>query len=338
MASEKYLIYLFVIVFVFMPLYVWSFWRRKILLRRYAEDGLLAKVNVESSLARSIVKSILLCLAFGCVVIALCRPRWDPVPREIKKQGRDVIILLDVSKSMLAEDVAPNRLERAKLAIRDLIEELEGDRVGLVTFAGRASVKCPLTQDYAFLRLALEDIDVDSAGAGGTNLGDAIRKASAEVFDNKVKEYKDIVLISDGGDLKESLPVEAAKDAAEKGVRIIAVGLGDEDVGSRIPVYDRAGNKTFLVYEGNEVWTKLEGQQLREVALSTPEGKYMPVGCSAFDLGELYVKLIASAEKTELEATIKMDYKEGFQYFIVVAIVLLVVEMFTSERKKSVRV
>ena len=236
---------------------------------------------------------------------------------------------------MLADDLAPNRLERAKMAIIDLVDQLNGDRVGLVTFAGSASVKCPLTQDYAFLRLALEDINTKSVSVGGTNLGDAIRKATNEVFDNKVKEFKDLIIISDGGELSESLPIEAAKDAAQKGIRIIAIGLGDKEHGSKIPIKDRYGNKSFLKYKGKDVVTKLDDSMLRKVALSTVNGKYIPVETGAFDLGEIYKGLIASARKRQLQDTTTMQYDEGFQFFIAAAFILLIIEMLTSQRKSN---
>ncbi len=335
MAQDKYLIYLFIILFGFIPLVIFAHWRAKRQLEYFAQKDLLGVLNAQSSRARMIFKSALLMLAFAMIVIALCRPRWNPHPKTLHRSGRDVVILLDVSRSMLADDLAPNRLERAKMAIIDLVDQLNGDRVGLVTFAGSASVKCPLTQDYAFLRLALEDINTKSVSVGGTNLGDAIRKASNEVFDNKLKEFKDLIIISDGGELSQSLPLEAAKDAAQKGIRIIAIGLGDKNQGSKIPIKDRYGNKSFLKYKGKDVVTKLDDSMLRKVALSTVNGKYIPVETGAFNLGEIYNGLIANARKKQQQDTTTMQYDEGFQFFIAAAFILLVMEMLTSQRKSN---
>jgi len=167
----------------------------------------------------------LLIVGFVSIVIALTEPKWNPQAQRIKRQGRDVCILLDTSRSMLAEDIKPNRLERSKIAIRDLLETLKGDRIAIVTFAGNSTVKCPLTQDYAFVRMALADISTESSSRGGTMIGDAIRKATEEVFDKQSREYKDIILITDGED-HDSFPVQAAEKAAADGIRIIAVGLG----------------------------------------------------------------------------------------------------------------
>ncbi len=338
MAQDRYLIYLFVILFGFVPLVAFAHWRASRQLSSFAQKDLLAILNAQSSRARMIFKSALLMLAFALIVIALCRPRWNPHPKTLHRSGRDVVILLDVSRSMLADDLVPNRLERAKMAINDLVDQLNGDRIALVTFAGSANVKCPLTQDYAFLRLVLDDINTKSVSVGGTNLGDAIRKATNEVFDNKVKEFKDLIIISDGGELSESLPVEAAKDAAQKGIRIIAIGLGDKDKGSKIPIKDKYGNKSFLKYNGKDVITKLDDSMLRKVALSTVDGKYIPVETGAFDLGQIYNGLIASAEKRQLRDTTTMQYDEGFQIFLAAAFVLLVIEMLTSQRKSNVDV
>ena len=335
MADSRYLMLIGLVFILFVPLYVLRYWLNSISLRRYAHTSLLCILNNQVSRTRKSVKAILVIGGFVFIVVALCRPQWNPQPRQMEKQGRDVVILLDVSRSMLAQDVKPDRLQRAKLAIQDLIEHLEGDRISLVTFSGRACVKCPLTQDYAFLRLVLEDADTQSAGRGGTNLGDAIRLAVNEVFDNTIKEYKDIILISDGGDLEKSLPVEASRDAADKGVRIIAVGIGDETTGERIPYHDEYGNKKFLIYDNQEVWTRLDSSLLRECALSTNEGAYIPAGTNAFDLGQIYDDLIANAQKRQLEAQTSMQYEEKYQIFIILAIVLLLVEMFTTEKKKT---
>jgi Ca-activated chloride channel family protein len=237
---------------------------------------------------------------------------------------------------MLAEDITPNRLERSKIAISDLLEVLRGDRIAIVTFAGNASVKCPLTQDYAFVRMALADITTESTSRGGTMVGDAIRKAAEEVFDKQSREYKDLILITDGED-HDSFPVQAAEKAAEEGVRIIAIGLGDDATGSRIPITGPRGEKTFLKYQGQEVWSKLDSDTLREVAYATDGGKYLTVAPgTTMDLGRIYEDLIASAEKRELESVTMMKYDEKFQVFIALAIGMLMGEVLVSERRKVV--
>jgi Ca-activated chloride channel family protein len=244
------------------------------------------------------------------------------------------VILLDTSRSMLAEDIKPSRLERAKIAIGDLLDKLGGDRIAIVTFAGNSAVKCPLTQDYAFVRMALADISTESDSKGGTDIGDAIRKVTEEVFDKQSREYKDLVLITDGED-HDSFPVEAAQKAAAQGIRIIAIGLGNETEGSRIPITGPDGRTTFLKYKGQEVWSKLDADTLRKVAAATNGGRYIGIEPgTTLDLGEIYQELVASAQKRQLETTTMITYDERFQIFLVAGILLLVCEVLISERKK----
>jgi Ca-activated chloride channel family protein len=271
------------------------------------------------------------------MTLALTKPKWNPQPQQIKRQGRDIAILLDTSRSMLAEDIKPNRLERSKIAISDLLETLQGDRIAIVTFAGNSTVKCPLTQDYAFVRMALADISTDSTSRGGTVIGDAIRKAATEVFDRQSREFKDIILITDGEEHEgeESFPVQAAEKAAEEGIRIIAIGLGDEDQGARIPITGADGARTFLMYDGKEVWSKLAGDKLRDIVFPTG-GRFLAVRPGeTFSLDRIYADLIATAAKRELESTTMMKYDEKFQIFLMLAIVLIILEVLVSERKKT---
>jgi len=320
---------------ILIPAYIWCFWQKAKALRILACNEMLKKINVSVSLKKQILKALLLIAGFISITIALTEPKWNPQAQRIKRQGRDVCILLDTSRSMLAEDIKPNRLERSKIAIRDLLETLKGDRIAIVTFAGNSTVKCPLTQDYAFVRMALADISTESSSRGGTMIGDAIRKATEEVFDKQSREYKDIILITDGED-HDSFPVQAAEKAAADGIRIIAVGLGDEDQGSRIPITGPNGEKTFLKYQGEEVWSKVDGDMLREVVYATDGGKYLSVEPgTTLDLGQIYESLIASAEKRQLESTTMLKYDEKFQIFVALGLALIICEVFISERRKT---
>jgi Ca-activated chloride channel family protein len=334
LGNDKALWLLFAVPVVLIPAYIWCFWRKALTLRLLASHEMLRKINSGVSLQKQVLKAALLVLAFISIVLALTEPKWNPQPQQIRRQGRDVAILLDTSKSMLAEDIKPNRLERSKLAIRDLLEVLRGDRIAIVTFAGNATVKCPLTQDYAFVRMALADISPESSSRGGTMIGDAIRKATEEVFDKQSRQYKDLILITDGED-HDSFPVEAAKKAAEEGIRIIAIGLGDDATGSRIPVTSPTGEKTFLKYKGQEVWSKLDSDTLRQVAYTTNGGYLSVTPGTMMDLGQIYENQIASAEKRELESTTMMKYDEKFQIFVALAIVLLIGEVLLSERRRA---
>jgi len=237
---------------------------------------------------------------------------------------------------MLAQDLAPNRLERAKLAIADCIETIEGDRVALVVFAGSAIVKCPLTLDYGFFRMILDQTSVESITRGGTMIGDALRKVMKEVFDDSTREFRDVILITDGED-HESFPVEAAEKAGEKGTRLIAIGLGDENEGRRIPIINQNGEKTFLKYNGQEIWTKLDATTLRKMTGATPGGKYLNVSTGTINLGNVYSNLVASADKKKLESRTFTRYEEKYQIFLAIGFALICLEMISSDREKENR-
>jgi len=314
--------------------YAYAAWRRRLSLEQFAQAHLLASINPWTSAGRRRIKAVLLLCAFALLVVGLARPAWNPIPQTVKRQGRDVVFLLDVSKSMLAEDLVPNRLERAKLAIQDAVDKLQGDRVALVAFAGTAVVKCPLTLDYGFFRLALDTIEPESVSRGGTMIGDAIRKTVDTVFKGQDAQFRDIILITDGED-QESFPVEAARAAGERGIRLIAIGLGDENEGRRIPITDEWGERTFLIYQGQEVWSKLDADTLRRMVNATPGGRYLNVSTGAIDLGDVYTKLIASAEKQAFEEQTTERYEEKFQIFLAVAFLLLCAEAMVRERRAA---
>ena len=338
LGNDKALWFLFAVPALLLPVYVWCFWQKARALRVLASSEMLKKINNSVSLKKQLLKALLLLAAFVSVVGALTEPKWNPQAQKIRRRGRDICILLDTSRSMLAEDIKPSRLERSRIAIADLLETLAGDRVSIVTFAGNSTVKCPLTQDYAFVRMALADISTESTSRGGTVIGDAIRKATEEVFDQKSRQYKDIILITDGEEHEgyESFPVQAAEKAAAEGIRIIAIGLGNENEGSRIPITGPNGEKTFLKYKGQEVWSKLGGDLLRRIVYATDGGKFLSVGPgTTLDLGEIYENLIASAEKRELESTTMFRYDEKFQIFVALGLIFLICEAFISERKKT---
>jgi len=164
-------------------------------------------------------------------------------------------------------------------------------------------------------------------------IGDAIRKVLDEMFDDREKKFKDIILITDGED-HDSFPVKAAEQVGSRGVRIIAVGLGDENQGKRIPVADQHGTRTFLKYNGQEIWSRLDAKSLRAMATATPGGKYLNVATGAIDLGNVYQELVASAEKKDLESRTIKRYEEKFQIFIALAFAALALETLITERRK----
>lgn len=303
-------------------------------LRKFVTADMLSDMYPAASIIRPALKGILLLAGLGMIIIALARPQWDAQPREINKLGRDVCFIIDVSRSMLAEDLLPNRLERAKMWVNDTLEILHGDRVGLVVFAGNSVVKCPLTHDYGFMRMSLEDCSTASVSKGGTLIGDAIRVAMSEVFNTEESSFKDIILITDGED-HESFPVDAASAAGKAGIRIIVIGIGNENEGTRIPVTDLYGRKSFLTYEGKEVLSKLDAQTLQQVALSSKGGQYFNVATGTIELDKVYNKLVQQAEQQMMTSEYKMQYDEKFQIFLGIGISLLIIENLISSYRKS---
>jgi Ca-activated chloride channel homolog len=313
-------------------LFLYASAQRKGALRRFADAGLLDRLSFSVNPVRRRWKQALLVATVVLCAIALARPGWNPEMRKVERSGRDVVFLLDVSRSMLAEDLKPNRMERSKLAVADCVDRLQGDRVALVAFAGTAAVKCPLTLDYGFFRTMLKDIGTDSISRGGTAIGDALRKAMDEVFTDREKQFKDLILITDGED-HDSFPVQAAEEAGKRGIRLLALGIGSETEGSRIPITDASGRRAFLSYRGQEIWSRLDGDTLRKMVNVTPGGKYLNVATGSIDLGQVYEQLVASADKRELESKTMTRYEEKFQVFLGLAFFLLCIELVLSERR-----
>lgn len=315
-------------------LFAYAGHRRRQTLERFAATAILPRLRVTADPARRRWQAFWILFGLAAIIVALTRPAWNLRAETVQRRGRDVVFVLDVSRSMLAEDLSPNRLERAKLAIRDCIDTFAGDRVGLVAFAGTAVVKCPLTLDYGFFRLALDQIAPDSVPRGGTLIGDAIRCALDEVFDDTNRAYRDLILITDGGD-HESLPVEAARRAGEEQVRILAIGLGDEDNQRPIPITDPAtGRQTFIEHHGERVALNLDADLLRRIAAATPGGKYLNVATGNIDLDLVYADLVASADKRDFEARTVQRFEEKFQIFLALALLVLALEFHLGERRR----
>ncbi|MFH0982445.1 MAG: VWA domain-containing protein [Planctomycetota bacterium] len=311
--------------------FMYGFWRKQRGLRLFATANLLEALVPQVSVVRQYLKAGLLLLALASVAVALTGPRWGVYYEEVQRKGVDLVIALDVSRSMLAEDIAPNRLGRAKLAIGDLLERLEGDRVGLVTFAGAAVKKCPLTINYGSFKTALADVDTTSSPRGGTLLGDALRKAK-ECFLDRVKDHKAIILISDGEEQETDYPVEAARTAYEEnGIIVCTVGIGDVREGARIPIVE-SGQRTFLKYDSQEVWSKMQPAVLQEMAV-VGGGRYLPAETGDFDLGTIYDWLRNKLEVVEFEAQYTQRYHARFQWFAGLALALLVIETLMTDRR-----
>ena len=314
--------------------YVWALKRRRKLLNRFAEKSLVESIAPTVSVRRKVIKMIVLATALGLMVFSLARPQWGFEWKESKFRGIDLLIAIDVSKSMLANDVKPNRLERVKLAVKDLVKKLNGDRVGLVAFAGTAFLQCPLTIDYNGFLLTLDDLSVNTIPRGGTSISSAIREA-INIFKGQDKKYKTLILITDGDDL-EGDPQKAAKEAADEGIKIYCVGVGTSE-GSLIPGVDERGSHGWVADKGgNVVKSQLNEELLKSIAISTG-GSYVRATQSDSGLVLLYDRSISKLEKKDIEGKMNKQYHERFQYFLGIAMLLLMIEPFISEKKRRVR-
>lgn len=316
-------------------LYMVAFVRKRQALAKFIDLELAPRLLPDFSRSRQYSKAICLTIAVGCLVLALMQPQWGKRWQEVPRRGRDLMILLDVSRSMLARDVIPNRLQRAKIDIKDLVHALHqegGHRLGLVVFAGRASLQCPLTRDYAFFLQKLNEVGPESVGQGGTLIGDAIRKA-LQGFGSLEHNYKDIILITDGED-HESFPLEAAKAAAAAKVSIYAIGLGDPKVGAPIPVSDDAARSAFVRYQGQEVHSRMQQGLLLQIARLTG-GAYVPAGTRAIELDRIYAEHLAPKARRELDVATRERYVNRFQWFVLLGLLLLVLETVIAERKPT---
>ena len=303
---------------------------------RFFSGGKVAGNQKKAFLRKGFVRSLLLTAGALSCTIALARPSWGMHESTVQRKGRDVVFVIDVSRSMLADDLYPNRLERAKLSILDALKTIDGDRVALVAFAGTAVIKCPLTLDYGFFRQSVEELTADSVSRGGSLIGDALRDSAQRVLGGGNGGFQDVILITDGED-QESYPVKAAEMLGERKIRLIAIGLGDENQGRRIPVTDDKGNTAFLTYKGQEVWSSRNAGTLRQMAERTPGGRYLNVATGTFDLGSIYAALIGTQEQKAQQEETDIQLEERFQYFLLLGLLLILFASVYSRRKAGRR-
>lgn len=309
-------------------------WLKRRALARFADRPLLPRLAPPPRWGWTLFRTGLQTATLLALVVALVGPRWGAVPRPILRRNIDVMVLLDVSRSMLARDIAPSRLERAKLAIRDdLLPVLGGDRIGLITFAGDAVLSCPMTMDYGTFRLALDDVEPRSVARGGTKIGDAIRLAERLFAKDKLDSHKLVLLISDGGD-QESYPVEAAAGLWEtQKVPIIALAIGDPVNGAPIPVSADARNE-FVTQHGEEVRSRAEFDTLRQVAEASPEGVFVDVGTQNFDLAGIYARLARGIRVHEAQGGEEVLRPSRYHPFAVAALVLLLLDSLLRDARR----
>jgi Ca-activated chloride channel family protein len=315
-----------------LALAVYSRRRRRRAAAAFVAQPMWSRILPADSPSRFWVKTLFREIALVTGLVALAGPRFGSQIEEIVPKGSDLYVLIDVSRSMLAQDVPPSRLGRAKADVAALVNRLDGERVGLIAFAGQAVVKCPLTVDYDAFRRALDELDPNSAPRGGTAIGEAIRKA-LEVFQARAERDQAILLITDGDD-QQSYPLDAAAAAAERHVTVFSVGLGDADHGARIP--QSGETKSYLEYQGQQVWSKLDGTLLKDIAIKT-SGVYVPAGTRSYDLGELYTKYLQGRRGAEEQSKKRIRRGERFQIFLGLSLMALVIDALIPPYRRLVK-
>jgi Ca-activated chloride channel family protein len=319
---------------LFALLFVYAYHRRKKLAARFVSLSMLPKLSTSVSPWRRLAKVTILLFAIAFLFVALARPQWGRKMEHIERRGLDLVLLQDISLSMLAEDIKPNRLTRSRHEISAFLESLSGDRVGLVAFSGEAQVMVPLTLDYGTVQMMLKELTPGWL-MPGTNLEKAIRKGM-DLYRNSgsAGQYSVMILMSDGEEL-EAAAVNAAKEAAEMGIRIYTIGIGSRE-GVPIPVHSKNGEVAYKKdMQGNIVTTRLEDGTLQEIA-SVTGGLYFYASPGEFQLQKVLSE-IANLEKKEQASDRMENYQDRYQIFLGLAALLFLIEALVSERGRRRR-
>ena len=298
-------------------------WRTKNL-NRFANSSLLEQLTPEISFDKHLVKFILLALAFEFIVIGFANPQVGTKQEKVKRQGIDVFIALDVSNSMLSEDIKPNRLMRAKNFISNFIDELHNDRLGIIVFAGRSYMQMPLTVDYSAGRMYLKTINTNLVPTQGTDIAEAVNMAR-ENFVQGENKHKALIIITDGEDNEGGVD-DAVADAVKEGVKVFTIGVGTDN-GGPIPV----GSDFKRDESGNIVLSKMNQQMLRDIA-QKGNGKYFQLGSGKDEINAIF-KELGRINTKDFEELVFTDFDDQFQWCLAIAAVFLLVEWFVSERK-----
>ena len=326
--ESKYLYLLFILPIVALFFLLNLYWKRK-KQREFGDLDLVKKLSPESSVFKPTLKLIFMLLALTGIIFGLVNPKIGTKMEKVKREGIDIVFAMDVSKSMLAEDVAPNRLEKSKQIVSQIINQLGNDRIGIVAYAGSAFPVLPITTDDSVAKMFLQSINTDIVSSQGTSLDEAI-KLSSTYFDEKSKTSKLLIMISDGEDHSEGAEV-AAEEATKLGMKIITIGVGTEK-GSTIPLRINGAIQSFKRDNNNEVViTKLNKEGLTTIAKST-KGGYVD-GNNTKEVLEYIKNALNNIQKTEFESTQMADFQSQFQWFLGFAFTLLFVDIFFLERK-----
>ncbi|WP_396602455.1 VWA domain-containing protein [Algibacter sp. R77976] len=316
-----------VIILLFSALQFWRYRTQK----KFADAPLLKRLSPNRSVFKSVLKTIVLSLAFLCLTIALVNPKIGTKLETVKREGVDIVFAVDVSKSMLAEDIAPNRLEKSKQLVTQIINNLASDRVGIIAYAGKAFPQLPITTDYASAKMFLQSMNTDMLSSQGTAINEAIKLART-YFDDEEQTNRVLIIISDGEDHSEQAAI-VAEEASEEGIRIFTIGVGDVKGG---PIPEKR-NGVVLNYkkdsQGETVITKLNEETLQNIA-SEANGAYIN-GKNTNNVVDNIREILNTMDKTEFEAKEFADFKDQFQWFLGFGIFFLLIDVLLLERKTA---
>ena len=326
-ANDFYLWFLLLVPLIPAVYAIMRHFRRRTL-RKFGDEELVRELMPSWSSAKGWVRVILLDLAFLFFVIGLSRPQIGAKLSERETKGAEIMICLDVSNSMLAQDYSPNRLERAKLAVSRMVDKLQDDRIGLIVFAGSSFVQLPITADYISAKMFLNNVDTGSVPIQGTAIGDAILTASRS-FSAQSEKSRAIVVITDGENHEDD-PVAAAAQAADAGIRVYTIGVGSQH-GQPIPV----NGELLKDKDGDIVVTRLDEETLMQVA-KAGNGAYVHAGNEEFGLNPI-IEDLRRLEDERFSSVVFEEYDEQYMYFLAIALALFVIEMLLGERKPGRR-
>ena len=323
LAQPLYLLLILLIPLMFIAYWLMRRWRKR-RIARFGDPDLVSSLAPLVPRRKGWLKLTLLSLALLFFAIGMARPQLGAILKEKQVKGAEIMVVLDVSNSMLAEDYSPNRLERAKLAISKLVDELQGDRIGLIIFAGESFVQIPVTSDYVSAKIFLNSITTESVPVQGTAMGDAIRTA-IKSFTSESENSRAIILITDGENHEDD-PVSAAKDAVDMGARVFCIGVGSPE-GKPIPM----DGGLLKDNDGNIVVTRLDEKTLRDVA-SAGRGLYVRAGNTEFGLNPV-IDEIRSLDAKDFQSVVFEEYDEQYMYFFAIALIFMLIEFMISDTR-----
>jgi Ca-activated chloride channel family protein len=328
-AHQYYLYFLFALPVLFLIFTILMRVKKKNL-AKFGDPEIIGILLPDLSRGRQYFKFIVLLFALTALIVGIASPQLGSKLEKGERKGIDLFICLDISNSMLAQDIQPDRLSRAKNAIGKMIDELKNDRIGIIVFAGKSYVQLPITTDYAAAKLFVTTISPEIIPTQGTAIGEAINMAVSSFEENK--HSKAIVLITDGENFEDD-PIAAAKSAAEKGIQVFAVGMGLPE-GAPIPILKNGIPSGFKTdNSGNIIVTKLDDNALQQIA-SAGKGAYVRANNTQSSLDKIFDE-INKLQKTEFQAKVFSDYEERFQYFLILALILIVLEPMILERRNK---